>query len=165
MKRKSPQLLAHLGRRLTQLVGAELLADVDDFLNHVPAACDDDDENASATEWDELDAIEHRRLVRWTDCEPDAAGGLREHVRNLRQNRVEQAVGAVTPETRLDRVGRAGWSLGLEQEIHVEAVPAVRRDASGRGVRLLDVALFLEPRQDVPDRRRRHTQPGRCHEQ
>jgi hypothetical protein len=50
MERKSRKLLVEVVRRLAQLVGAERLADVDDFLNHVPAAGDDDDENASRSD-------------------------------------------------------------------------------------------------------------------
>ena len=86
-------------------------------------------------------------------------------MRHLRQDRIEQAIGAVASETGLDGVRRPARPLGLEQKIHVEPVPAVRRDPPRRGMRLLDVALFLEPRQDVSDSRRRHTEPRRRHEE
>jgi hypothetical protein len=82
----------------------------------------------------------------------------------MRQNGVEQAVGAVASQSCFDRGRGIPGPLGFEQQIHVETIAAIRGNATGRGMRLLDVALFLEARQDVPYGRRRHTQPSRGHE-
>jgi hypothetical protein len=72
-------------RRLTQIVGLERFADLDDFLDDVSAAGDDDDEHARGAQRHELDTVEHRGLVRRPNREADALRGLRQHVRDLRQ--------------------------------------------------------------------------------
>ena len=111
-----------------------------------------------AAQRNELDAVEHRRLVRRTDRETDAARRLRDSTCDTcgsteSSSRSGCPAGAVPPPPR-----RAGRPLRLEQQVHVEAIAAVGRNAPGRGVRLLNVTLFLEPGEDVAHRRRRHAQ-------
>ena len=146
---------------LTEIIGLERFAGVDHFLDHVAAAGDDDDEHAHGAERHELDAVEHRRRVRRADREADGARGLREHVRHLRQQRVDQTIRAVAAQPRLDRRRRAPGALRLEQEIDVEAVASVGWNASRGGVRLGDEAVLFESRQDAAHRRRRYAESGR----
>ena len=65
-------------------------------------------------ERDELDAIEHRRLVRRPEREADVPRRLR-HARatTCEQQRVEQAVGAVAPQPRFDRARRPARTASI----------------------------------------------------
>ena len=77
----------------------------------------------------ELDAIEHRRLTRRAKGEADVLGRLRHDVRGLGQDGVGQMAGRIAPQPRFDCVRRTAGALRLEQQIDVEAVPAIGRDA------------------------------------
>ena len=158
MQREAGEFLVEVGCCLTQLVGDERLAHIDHFLNHVTAAGDDHHEDASAAQRHELHAVEHRRLVRRADRETDAARRLRKDVRHLRQDGIEQPVGTVPSEPRFHGLGGAARTFGFEQQVHVEAISPVGRNAPGGGMRLLDVPLFLEAGQDVAHRRGGHPQ-------
>ena len=94
------------------------------------------------------------------DRETDVARRLGDDVRGLGQDGIHEAAGAVAPEPRLDHARRPRGALRLEQQVHVEAVPAVGRDASGRRVRLLDEPFLLELGEDAADGGRRHTEAG-----
>ena len=105
-------------------------------------------------------------FVRRPKREADVPRGLRHDVRRLRQHRIDERRRRCRGAAALRPRSRSGAErLRFEQEIDVEAVAAVGRDAAGRGVRLLDEAFLLEPRQDVADRGRRHAEPGRAHEE
>ena len=127
------------------------------------AARDNDDEHAHGAEPNELDAIEHGGLVRRAHRKSDAARRLREHVRDLRQQRIQQAVGTLAPEPRLDRRGRAQRTPRFEQQVDVETIAAVGWNSARRSMRLLDVALFFEARKNAADRGGRHAKTGRGH--
>ncbi len=107
----------------------------------------------------ELDAIEHGGGVRGAAREPDRPRRLRQDVRDVRENRVEQTVGAVAPQARFDGSGGARRPFRFEELVHVKAIAAIGRDASGRGVGLLHVPLFLEAREDVAHGRGRDAKP------
>ena len=51
-------------------------------------------------------------------------------------------------------------SLRVEEQVHVEAIAAIRRDASRRRVRLLDESFVFEPGEDAADGGGRHAQAG-----
>ena len=123
-------------------------------------ARDDDDEDAQPAQQHELDAIENGGLVSRTHGKAHAARSLRQHVRHLGKQGVEQTIRAATPQPRLDCGRRSLRTLGIEQEIHVETIATVRRNAAGRGVRLLDVAFLFQSRQDASHCGRRDTQTG-----
>ena len=85
VERQAGKFRVEVVRRRAQLVGIDRFADIDDFLNHVPAAGHDDDQHARRAQRHELDAVEHGGFVRRPDREPDAARRLRQHVRHLGQ--------------------------------------------------------------------------------
>jgi hypothetical protein len=132
---RTGKLAVEIVRGLAQVVGLEPLADVDDLLNDVSAAGDDDHENARIAERHELDAVEDGDSVRRPAGKPNGARGLRQHMRDMRQDRIEQAVGAVASQSRFDRGRGIPRPLGFEQQIHVEAIAAIRGNATGRGMR------------------------------
>ena len=153
---------------MPQIVGAQRLAGVDDFLQHVPAARHDDDEHARRAQRNEFDTVENRRLLRRPQREADLPRSLRHDVRGLREHAIDQGSRSAAPQARLDGIRRATARrrpLRFEEQVDVEAIAAIGRDAPGRRVWLLDVALFLEPREDAADGRRRHPEPGRAHQQ
>ena len=159
-QRQPGKLRVQIVGRLAQIVGVERFADLDHLLDDMTAARDDDDEHAGAAERNELDAIEHRRLVRRAKRETDVARRLGHHVRGLREDRVDERPRALAPQLGFDRAGGARRALRFEQQVDVEAVAAVGGDAAGRGVRLLDEAFFFEPGEDAAYSRRRHAEPG-----
>ena len=160
MEGQAGELRVEVVRRLPQFVGRELLADVDHFLDDVPAARHDHHQHARGAQRDELDPIEHGRLVGRPDREPDLARRLGHDVRDLRQHRIDEAPGAVAAEPRFDGARGPRRALRLEQEVHVKAVTAVGRDPARGSVRLLDEAFMLELGEDVADRRRGHAESG-----
>ena len=109
--------------------------------------------SAGRRQRDELDALEHRALVGRPNREADRARRLGQHVRHLRQDRLDSPIGAVATKPGLDRVGRAARSLVLEQQVNIKAVTAIGWNPAGRRVGLLDEPFLLQGRQDVPDRR------------
>ena len=131
MQRQPGKLFVEVVRRLAQIVGAQRLVELDDFLDHMAAARHDDDEHAQPAERHELDAVEHRGFVRRPHREADASRRLRQHVRHLREQRIEQPIRALAAQPSLDRSCRPVGAFGVEQQIDVKAVAAIGRDASG----------------------------------
>src|SRR5580765_9066694 len=84
-------------------------------------------------------------------------------MRHLRQQRVEPAVVRLAPEPCFYGVGGSARALRLEQQVNIETVTAVGRDAAGGSVRLLDEPFFFETRQNVAHGRRRHSEPSCRH--
>ena len=111
----SPENFAvEIVRGLAQVVGLEPLADVDDLLNHVSAAGDDDAPRTRVS----LSGTNSTRSKTATACadrlaKPDRARGLRQHrARRAAATGIEQAVRAVAPQSRFDRgrgIPSAAW--------------------------------------------------------
>src|SRR5438093_11367451 len=85
-------------------------------------------------------------------------------MRHLRQHRIEQTVGTLAPQPRLDGRRRTVRTLYFEKQIDVEPVSAIGGNAAGRCMRLLDEPFFFEPCEDATDRRGRPTGPWRADE-
>ena len=85
-------------------------------------------------------------------------------MRDLRQQRVDASVPGLAPQPRFDRRRGPIGPLRFEQHVDVDAISTIGRDSAGGRMRLLNVALVLEPRENAPNGRGRHTQTGRCDE-
>ena len=125
----------------------------------MPAARDDDDEYSCRAERDKFHAVEDSRFGRRANGKADAARCLREHMRDLRQQRIDVRTGIFAAESLFHGVRRPSRALGFEQQVHIKAVPTIGRNAPGGSMRLLHKAFRLEPRKDVADRGRRHAKP------
>ena len=128
MEREAGKLDVQVRRGLAKVVGLERFADVDDLLDDVPAAGDDDHEHARGAERNELDAIEDRHLVRRSERETHVPRCLGHEVRRLREHRIHERRGAVAAEPGFDRARRPHRPLGFEQQVHVKAIAAVGRE-------------------------------------
>ncbi len=87
-------------------------------------------------------------------------------MRNRRQQIVHQRrLHGLSPQLLLDVHVGDGGSPALEQHVDERAIAEVGWNATGRGVRLVDVAMLLELRQHVSNGGRRHTEtaPVRDH--
>ena len=121
----------------------------------------------AAAERHELDALERRRRRtpasarsrRACDACDSTCDTCDSRSRHRRRQRDLLAAAALRPGGR--RAPGAGRSSSM---IDVDAIAQVGRHAAGRGVRLLDVAQLLEPRQDVADGGRRHAEARPAHQ-
>ena len=106
------------------------------------------------------------RIVAASDFGPTTTAALLgepgEQVGGLVQHLLEPAVGGGEEVADLARRRRRRAVPGDGEVVDEEAVALVGRDASGRGVRLDQVALLLEHRHLVAHRRRRHADARRA---
>ena len=158
------KLRVQIVRRLPQILRVDLLADVDRLARNLSAVGDDDDEHFGRAQRNEFDLFEDA-VGRHRQRERDEPRRAREHLRDRGQHIFGQRRRAgVAPQLRFDRRAAAHRARCGEQLVDVEPIPAIGRDAAGRGMRLLEVSEIFELGERVPDGGRRHTQAGHVHQ-
>ena len=127
-----------------EIVGPQRLLGVHDLLRDLIAARDDDDQHARAVERHELDALQDGRMAVG-HREAHVPRRARDDVRDAGQQIVHERRGAgMLAQLMLDIRRGAGRPAALEQEVHEDAIPAIGRHASGRGVRLMEIAALFQ---------------------
>ena len=94
-------------------------------------------------------------------CKGHVTNRLRHDMRDARQQMVHQRrLSCVLAKLHFDVRRNASRAACLQQQIDENAVSAIGGDASGRGVRLMNVAAFVQLHQHIANGRRRHAQPA-----
>ena len=156
-ERQAGELRVQVSRRLSQIVRTDTFAGIDDLLRDLVAARDHDDQDLRAVERNELDALQHGGIVG-REGKAHVPGGARDQMRDRRQQVVHQRrLHGLPAQLLLDVHVRDGRSPALEQDVDERAVAEVGWHATGRGVRLVNVALLFELCQHVSNRGRRQT--------
>ncbi len=153
---RAPYSCGQVVGRLDQLLARGGALEGDDLVRDLAVHRHDHDQHAAAIERDELDPLQQALGGRRPGEADVLASGGPARARHGRALRASSRPAAAGPR----RPGPACRAASLHQPVDVLPVAEIGGDASGRRVRLLDEALFLEPGQDVADRGRRDGAAG-----